>query len=306
LHSHLYDRAPERGPGHLAQVQSYSRQGFATLGFIARHPLCRGRLMSAFGRYFRWQVESRIRSEIEFEWIEGAKLLAKRGMTGATGNIYCGLHEFVEMGFLLHLLRPNDLFLDIGANIGSYTILASKVCGARAVAFEPDPETARALRRNIAMNHLDALAIVREIALGGHTGDVAFTIGLDAMNRVAGADDKSVRMVPVRRLDDIPDAAAPTLIKLDVEGFEEQVLAGASGVLASPSLLALQSELCSPVVQETLKSFGFEAVFYDPFRRAASSTPFGYTSNSLFIRNFEAVKRRLVQAPSRTVVGRSL
>lgn len=291
----------------MACIRSYSRQCFATLGFIAKHPLCRGRLTSAFGRFVRWQVASRVRTEIEVEWIEGAKLLVRRGMAGATGNIYCGLHEFVEMGFLLHLLQPGDLFLDIGANIGSYTILASKVCGARAVAFEPDPETAKALRRNIAVNHLDGLATVREIALGGHTGDVAFTIGLDTMNRVARSDDKTVRMVPVRCLDDIPEAAAPTLIKLDVEGFEEQVLAGASRVLASPSLLAIQSELCSSLLQKTLKSFDFEPMFYDPFRRDVSSTPFGYnTSNSIFIRNIEAVTRRLVQAPSRIVVGRSL
>jgi FkbM family methyltransferase len=263
--------------------------------------------MAAMGRYVQWQFQSRIRSEIECEWIEGAKLLVKRGMTGATGNIYCGLHEFVEMGFLLHLLRPGDLFLDVGANIGSYTILASKVCGAHAVAFEPDPETAKVLRRNIAINHLETLATVREIALGGHAGDVAFTIGLDTVNRIARADDKRVRMVPVRRLDDIPDAAAPTLIKLDVEGSERQVVAGASRVLASTNLLAVQSELCTPDMQRALESFGFKAVFYDPFRRALGFSSFGYSIfNSLFIRNIEAVTRRLVYAPSRVVVGRSL
>ena len=48
-------------------------------------------------------------------------------MTGATGNIYCGLHEFIELTFLLHLLRPNDLSLNIGANVGSYIILAARV-----------------------------------------------------------------------------------------------------------------------------------------------------------------------------------
>ena len=57
-------------------------------------------------------------------------------MTGATGNIYAGLHEFVDMAFCLHLLRSGDLFVDVGANIGSYTVLASKVAGANSVTLE--------------------------------------------------------------------------------------------------------------------------------------------------------------------------
>jgi hypothetical protein len=161
--------------------------------------LNRGRPLSALGRFAAWQIASRLRPEIEFEWIEGAKLIVRRGTTGVTGNIYCGLHEFIEMGCLVHLLRPDDLFLDLGANIGSYTVLAAGVCRARAI--------------------------------------------------------------------DIPDAAAPTLIELDVEGFAEKVLSGASLVLASSSLLAVQSELCSPMVQHTLQSFGFERQYYNPFTR---------------------------------------
>lgn len=52
-------------------------------------------------------------------------------MTGATGNIYVGLHEFEDMAFLLHVLRRTDLFVDVGANIGSYTILAGGAAGAK-------------------------------------------------------------------------------------------------------------------------------------------------------------------------------
>ena len=48
---------------------------------------------------------------MEFQWIKGSKLIVRNGMTGATGNIYCGLHEFADMGFVLHLLRPGDLAL---------------------------------------------------------------------------------------------------------------------------------------------------------------------------------------------------
>jgi FkbM family methyltransferase len=257
-------------------------------------------------RYIRWQIESRLFSEIDVQWIEGAKLIAKRGMTGATGNIYCGLHEFVEMAFLLHVLRPGDLFLDVGANVGSYTILASKVCGARTIAFEPDPDAAHALRRNIGANQIGDLAEIREVALGSWTGEARFTTGFDTKNHVARPEDKITRRVPIRRLDDLVEAA-PTLIKLDAEGAEEDILAGASRVLEAHSLIALQSELCSDKVAETLTSLGFATVYYDPFERRLSSSPLDYRSwNSLFIRSAETVLQRVRTAPLRTVVGHRL
>ena len=55
---------------------------------------------------------------------------------GATGNLYVGLHEFEEMAFLLHFLRRGDLFADVDANVGSYTILAAVAVGTEAIAFE--------------------------------------------------------------------------------------------------------------------------------------------------------------------------
>jgi FkbM family methyltransferase len=238
------------------------------------------------------------------EWIEGAKLIVKRGMTGATGNIYCGLHEFVEMAFLMHVLQRGELFIDVGANVGSYTILASKVCGARTIAFEPDPDAARALRRNIAANHIGDFATICELALGSSTGEARFTTGFGTMNHIARSDDQTTRVVPITSLDDFPAAAAPTLVKLDAEGAEEAILAGASRVLAAESLIAVQTELCSDKVAETLGYFGFALMFYDPFKRTLSSLPLGYPiSNSLFIRDAEAVSKRLRAAPMRTVIG---
>lgn len=233
--------------------------------------------------------------------------MVRRGMHGATGNIYCGLHEFVEMSFLLHLLRAGDLLVDIGANIGSYTILTTKVCHARAVAFEPDADAAKALRRNIQVNDVDQLTEIHEVALGAFDGEVAFTAGLDTMNRVAAPGDKSTRMVPVRRLDDFDGAAHPAMIKLDVEGFEEEVLKGASHVLASPVLLAVQSELRTPFIEETLGSFGFEPAFYEPFERRLGRSSFGYnTSNTLFVRDTQAVAERVATAPLRDIFGKRL
>src|SRR5262249_44533283 len=147
----------------------------------------------------------RLRREIEVSWIEGAKLVACSGMTGATGNIYCGLHEFADMSFLLHLLRPDDLFVDIGANIGSYTVLSSALCRARSIAVEPDPNTIRWLKRNIEVNAIANRVTVVPAALGASAGVVRFTMGRDTTNRVAPAGETNSQEVLLRTLDEVLD-----------------------------------------------------------------------------------------------------
>jgi len=249
-------------------------------------------------------LASRRHEEIEFDWIEGAKLAVRRGMAGATGNIYCGLHEFVQMAFLLHLLRPNDLFLDVGANIGSYTVLAAKVCQARAIAFEPDPETAKALFRNVSLNGIDRSVTVWNVAVGDFDGEIRFTSGLDTTNRVARAEDSAVRNVPIWRLDNLCGEISPVLLKMDVEGFEERVLAGAGRVLGSPTLIAITSEAHTARIEELLASYGFAPMFYDPHTRSLRKFTYDYAqSNTLFVREPDRVARLVASAPVRTVAG---
>ena len=125
----------------------------------------------------------------------------KRGMTGATGNIHVGLHEFADMMFALHFLRPDDLFLDIGANVGSYTVLAAGLCKSSALAFEPDPKTVGDLKRNIEVNGLEKLVTVHEVALGATEREVSFTVGLDTVNRVISQRGKHCQLVQQRSLD---------------------------------------------------------------------------------------------------------
>ena len=99
--------------------------------FITNHPLNDEHKLSAIIRFAKWQIGSRlVPGAIVYEWINGSKFLVKTGETGLTGNIYTGLHEFPDMSFLLHFLRAEDHFVDIGANVGSYTILACSAIGA--------------------------------------------------------------------------------------------------------------------------------------------------------------------------------
>ena len=227
-------------------------------------------------------------------------------MTGATGNIYCGLHEFADMAFVLHLLQPGDLFVDVGANIGSYTVLASAIACASTIAVEPDPGTIMSLKRNIDLNNIGALVVPLEVAVGAKAGIARFTVGLDTINHLATDHDSNTREVETRTLDDILLGHNPVLIKLDVEGFEGGVIAGGAETLRNPSLLAIETEGQELEVVEPLKAAGFHQVFYDPFSRGFTPAPVHRHSNALFVRDEEACLERLKTAPKRHVLGRML
>ncbi|WP_108663907.1 FkbM family methyltransferase [Acuticoccus kandeliae] len=279
-----------------------------TLKFIAHHPLTRDRPLAAFARVLSWQLRSRLRREVEFAWIDDAKLAVRRGMTGATGNIYGGLHEFADMGFVLHTLRPGDLFVDVGANVGSYTVLAAKVCGAEAIAFEPDPVTMEFLKRNLVLNGIEDHVATYQCALGATEGMVRFTIGRDTVNRVVKTQTVlGTREVPLHTLDTVlgTDLARVTLVKLDVEGYEQEVLEGAARLLASPSLIAVESEAENAAVVERFTAAGLVRRFYDPFTRKLSSTAHGSASNALFVRDEAAIAARLEAAPLRHLFGKA-
>ena len=241
--------------------------------------------------------EARIQGEVLFPWIDGQRLAVRNGMTSATGIIYFGLPEFSDMMFPLHFLREGDLFLDIGANIGSYTVLASGVCRAATWAFEPEPNTARHLKRNIEINDLEKLVTVHECALGPSQGEIPFTIGLDTANKVAGANDKNVRIVRQEQLDKLIGASQPIMIKMDVEGYEEDVLQGATALLASPCLKVIESETVTPGISRMMLSNNFEMAYYNPFTRRLDRNPLAWkSSNSLFIRDWPVVEARLAIA----------
>jgi FkbM family methyltransferase len=264
--------------------------------FIAVHPLTRDQKLRAFGRFVSWQLKSRLRRELIVPWIGGTHLAVRRGMAGATGNIYCGLHEFEDMAFLLHFLRPEDAFADIGANIGSYTILASGVRRARSIAFEPDPDTFAALSRNIALNRLDVLVRRQQCALGPQEGKIEFTIGLDTLNRVATATAGPTRIVTMDTLDHALAGERPSLLKLDVEGFEGEVIRGAAETLSNSELKAVITEDRSPPVTDILQGLGFVEQSYDPFTRRLQRVREGHRHNALFVRDKDFVQQRLTNA----------
>lgn len=227
-------------------------------------------------------------------YVDDSKLVVERGMHGATGNVYCGLHEFADMAFLLHMLRPDDCFVDIGANVGSYTVLGSAVVGASSVSIEPVPATFELLQRNIRINNIDSLVTSVCCAMGRQEETREMSVDQGPANRIVQSDYLGAKSsVSVRPLDAILEGRASTLWKMDVEGFELDALAGARDSIAAPSLLAIIIETSSDQAAAIMRSHGFERAIYDPLRRELS-TPTGAeaSNNQLWVRNPELVAAR--------------
>ena len=169
------------------------------LGSIGRHPVNHDRKWRAVLEYGFIQVAALVvQRDVCVKFPNDTRLLISPRMKGAAHFITPGLCEFEDMSFVMHFLRPDEMFADVGANVGAFTVLAAGVAGARAVSFEPSPDTYAMLRRNVGVNHLDERVRAVNAAVGGKSGTVQFSIGLGTENHVAAASEKdgsaSIRM----------------------------------------------------------------------------------------------------------------
>lgn len=284
---------------------------FRALHRILNHPLGRRDRMGTLARILRWQLGSRlVKAPVAVSWIDGTRLLVSTGMHGATGNFYVGLMEFEDMAFVMHLLGNKDLFFDVGANVGVYSVLAASR-GSDVVAIEPIPSTYESLLDNIYINRFHELIEPRNIGVGGQAGALRFSTSMGPTDHVmedAPEDREEGVDVAVDTLDNIAGGCnEPTMIKVDVEGFEAEVLRGADGVLEKEALQAVLIELNGlgarysfkdgDVHARLLKS-GFKPVLYEPFTRELTALDYhNHSGNTLYVRSHGDLTRRLKEAP---------
>ena len=137
-----------------------------TAPLFLRHPLWRANRLAPFLRFAKLQfIFATGHNQVNIRWIEKLILPIKQGDNGLTGNYYLGLHEFEDMAFAIHILRENDSFVDVGANLGSYSLLASGASKAFSFAYEPVPSTYSKLKQNIIINSLSNKVSTSMIAI---------------------------------------------------------------------------------------------------------------------------------------------
>ena len=153
-----------------------------------------------------------------------------------------GIWEVTETGYMNNHLKPGDVFVDVGAHVGYYTLLAAKLVGesGKVIAVEPNPPTIVRLERDIALNPFRNI-VVRKVACTDKETTLKFfqapventgESSINKSNAREGAEisvpgvplDKIVQELGIKRVD---------LVKIDVEGAEMSVLGGMTDIIAT-------------------------------------------------------------------------
>lgn len=184
-------------------------------------------------------------------WIAGA----------ATHGCWLGTYERETQRVFEEIVRPGAVVYDVGANVGFFTLLASKLAGAsgRVYAFEPLPRNLAVLREHVRLNAAANVEVL-PVAVSDRAGTARFAAADHPA--MGGLSDSGGLEVATVTLDALQGTLrAPTFIKMDIEGAEHAALTGAMQVLreARPVLLLSahgyeQHERCS----ELLRGLGYE------------------------------------------------
>jgi FkbM family methyltransferase len=266
------------------------------------HPLTADAPWSAINRFLRFRIARHVSQlGIIVPYVDDTKLIVGTDISSAYVNpIFVGLPEFEDSSFVLHLLTEDDLFGDIGANVGIYSVLASGVRGAKSVAIEPVPTTIEALRFNIAINGLGHLVDILEIGIGSEPGELDFSTDEGGCNHVV--QDRRGCRVAVFPLDEVFAARTPILLKIDVEGFEAHVIKGAQRLVNDTALKAVVMEMNGSgkrygfddrMLDSEMRRFGFNSFVYDPWSRKLNPCDPHYLGNTIYVRDLALVEPRL-------------
>lgn len=205
-----------------------------------------------------------------------------------------------DIDFIESYLRPGDTFLDIGSNIGILTLTASPIVGNKGQihAVEAHPTTYQYLMDNLSLNGCNNVTAYHS-ALGKENGYLSFTSNarLDDQNRASTQQQSGDIQVPLKKIDDLIQPTTIHLLKIDVEGFEPEVFAGALTTLKQTDCVYFecwekhlqQYGYSTQSVINQLKLAGFVVYKYRHLDKQIMQLPEGYVSHEC--ENLIAIKQ---------------
>jgi FkbM family methyltransferase len=192
-------------------------------------------MIPAARRVATWWVRNR---DVRIATGVGAGLRFRVG--DANPSYAFGTNELPVQHALATYLKPGHVFCDIGANVGFFTVIAARLVGpsGRVYAFEPMPDNAVLLRRNVELNAFRHVTVVEKaVSSASGQGELLlshFSGGSALLTATAPPDLKGRIPVELVSVDDLVagrDVAAPNVVKIDVEGAELDVLRGMSATI---------------------------------------------------------------------------
>jgi FkbM family methyltransferase len=176
--------------------------------------------------------------------------------------------------WLKNFLYPGGTFVDVGAHIGYFTLIAADIVGpkGRVIAFEPDPRNASILTANVNSAGKDDMVKIVRAAVGAKSGTILFQRSdPDYRSQIAAEGGCSETIVVVQCTLNEFDLPQGTVIKVDVEGAEVDVLQGATNYLESKKTTWI-IETHGPELEQTvltiLRQYGYYPEVHAPVHPA--------------------------------------
>lgn len=272
------------------------------------HELTANKPRQALRRYINTNLQFSYKTRVIHQWVNGLKLSIQKGDAGLVGNIYYGLYEFRESLFLLHFLRREDCFLDVGANMGHFSILTSGSVGNKTICVEPLKTTFNRLQEQVILNKLDALVQAHNCGVSSEAGTLFLSNDKGVMNKIVDVCHPKATAINVQTIDQLVNRTSVAAMKIDVEGFELQALKGAVRTLNSATLKVVIVELNGSgknynieddEISNFLIALGFLPYRYLPFTRKLNPLD-KYDKNqfnTIFIRDVDFINERIATAP---------
>jgi FkbM family methyltransferase len=220
-------------------------------------------------RHLHWQVR-RVLNDFPCDLVLSHSRLRVHRPGGVAALVNAmGEYDYNNMRFVRALLqRFHGVFVDVGANIGAYTLIASEVENARVIAIEPHPETYAHLTENMHLNKRRNVTCLN-VAASSKDADLYLTDESEpALNRIVQGRDgaRGALRVEARRLEAICRSMAkiPDVIKIDVEGHEREVLDGLGDFRQSAKAILIEGGE-RDAIREWMASAGYAGPLFVHF-----------------------------------------
>lgn len=230
-----------------------------TIQYILSHPNCKNNKIQSLSKFIGWQFYKRLtQNYLDINLIPEVKMRCYPDSYSASAALYCGLYDYDEMSFLLRYLRSEDIFLDIGANIGVYTLLAaSKLDQGQIYSIEALPKNFIRLEENLAINRFSNVKTY-QIAVSDTEGRISLNLAEgDSMPFITVDRTENSISVLTSTLDNLminhEKLENLTLAKIDIEGAEMLAFKGAHSLLKRqiPYVWILE-------INDTVNNFGHQ------------------------------------------------
>ena len=220
--------------------------------------------------------------------------------------MYNWLVDWEEFNLIQDFIHKNDCCIDVGANMGFYTIWFSKFSN-HIYSFEPNAKNFLRLQQNVTINSSANYIHSFNLAVGSKNEQVSFTNNFDGENHIVLNNASNVEIVECKRLDTIlfeKNIKRISYIKIDVEGFELEVLKGLGNYLSEKNIDIIQIELNKTILNsgstilellEFVSLFQYNLCSYSVSKKLLKNISYSEDRENYFLVNdIEMINKKLL------------